>query len=224
MNKIYNFPIDKYNFSKLVEDYFEKDLSELHLSSDKNYELFKEVGKDSNTEFHNKFYKKLNSDWKEIHNLYDQFLKEIVNPIVKNITGEPEFVYQKFPTFRVHLPNNVAVTEFHKDSQPGYNHPEGEINFVIPLTKMYDSNTIWAESSPGKNNIQPLNLEIGELLCWNFNKCLHGNKINESKHTRVSMDFRVLPMSKYKSIDSEKGSATTKNKFKIGSYYKTINL
>ena len=223
MNKTYNFNINKFNFHNLVENLFQNELSSLHKKKKNEYKLFTEVGKDSSTEFHNIFYQKLNSDWFEIHNLYDQFLRDIINPILRDITGEQEFVYQKFPTFRVHLPNNVAVSEFHMDSQDGYNHPEGEINFVIPLTKMYDTNSIWAESSPGKNDIQPFKLELGELLCWNFNKCLHGNKVNITDHTRVSMDFRILPMSKYKKINTENGSATTKNKFQIGSYYKILN-
>jgi hypothetical protein len=35
--------------------------------------------------------------------------------------------------FRVHLPNNVAVGSKHCDAD--YNHPPGEINFWVPLTK-----------------------------------------------------------------------------------------
>lgn len=222
MNRSYKFPVEKYNFITLVKNLFNQELNTLHLNLENDYQLFTEVGKDSSTEFHNKFYQKLNDYWPEMYDLYDQFLKDIINPILENITGESEFVYQTFPTFRVHLPNNVAVSEFHKDSQLGYNHPEGEINFVIPLTKMYETNAIWAESKPGKKDIKPLNLDIDELLCWNFNKCLHGNKINKTPHTRVSMDFRVLPISKYNLINSDCGSATTKNKFQVGSYYKKL--
>ena len=77
MNKIYNFDINKFNFHNLVGNLFQNELSNLHNKKKNKYELFTEVGKDSSTEFHNIFYQKLNSDWLEIHNLYDQFLKDI---------------------------------------------------------------------------------------------------------------------------------------------------
>lgn len=35
----------------------------------------------------------------------------------------------------------------HTDSM--YFHQRGQINFWVPLTKVYDSNTLWVESSPG---------------------------------------------------------------------------
>ena len=59
-----------------------------------------------------------------------------------------DFLYQKFPTFRVHLPNNIAVGKFHKDADFG--HPKGEINFIIPLTDSYGSASVWVESEENK--------------------------------------------------------------------------
>jgi ectoine hydroxylase-related dioxygenase (phytanoyl-CoA dioxygenase family) len=225
MNKIYNFSKQEYNFDILVSKLFQNELNTLHQIKSQNYEIFTEVGKDSDTEFHQKFYKKLNEPWDEIINLYKKFIKDIVLPIMKNITDENEFAYQTFPTFRVQLPNNVAVTKYHTDSDLEFKHPEGEINFIIPLTKMFDTNTIWAESEPDKGDFKALNLELGELLCWNFNKCHHGNKINETNFTRVSMDFRILPMSKYKNNNNiGNSSASSNSKFKIGNYYRYTSL
>ena len=40
--------------------------------------------------------------------------KDFIQKVIKPRFGE-EIVYQKIPTFRVHLPNNVSVGEFHKD-------------------------------------------------------------------------------------------------------------
>ena len=45
---------DDYKFIKLVSDLFETELSNLHEKAENTYELFTTVGKDSNTEFHNK--------------------------------------------------------------------------------------------------------------------------------------------------------------------------
>lgn len=71
-------------------------------------------------------------------------MKEHIAPLFK---GEKRIIYQKKPTFRVHLPNNVgnayngtslvltslAVGKKHRDYD--YFHPPGEINFWLPFTK-----------------------------------------------------------------------------------------
>ena len=57
LNKL-NYDVTKYKFVELVTDLFGTKLSNLHLSSNKEYELITELGKDSHTEFHKKFYTK----------------------------------------------------------------------------------------------------------------------------------------------------------------------
>ena len=76
MNKIYNFSKQDYNFDILVSNLFQNELNNLHKIKNQNYEIFTEVGKDSNTEFHQKFYKKLNEPWDEIINLYKDIWNE----------------------------------------------------------------------------------------------------------------------------------------------------
>lgn len=223
MNKIHQYNKEIYNFDKLISNLFQKDLNLLHEMQVEKYNLFTEIGNDSNTEFHQKFYQKLKEPWDEIINLYKKFISNVIFPILKDLTGETEFAYQTFPTFRVQLPNNVAVVKYHTDSDSEHQHPEGEINFILPLTKMFDTSAIWAESEPNKGDFKPLNLELGELLCWNFNKCKHGNKINETGVTRVSMDFRILPLSKYTSDNIGKISASNKCKYTIGNYYRYLS-
>ena len=45
-----------YNFISIVENLYNIELKYLHTKKEKEYELFTEIGKDSETEFHNKFY------------------------------------------------------------------------------------------------------------------------------------------------------------------------
>ena len=50
----------------------------------------------------------------------------------------------------MHIANSYLVAAVgypHTDSM--YFHQRGQINFWVPLTKVYDSNTLWVESSPG---------------------------------------------------------------------------
>jgi hypothetical protein len=142
--------------------------------------------------------------------IYDRFIKEKIMPIF----GEP-IVYQKIPTFRIQMPNNVGVGEWHKDGQ--YKHNQAEINFFLPFTNAFDTNTIWAESEEDKGDYAPIEATPGEFVMWEGVKLTHGNKINETEVSRVSVDFRIVPYSKWEYTGGE--SINTKVKFDIGGYY-----
>lgn len=199
----------RYDFVKVIKDLFETDrLEDLH---EEHKELFK-VSADSITSFHNKFYDKYREGWVEMESLYEIFIEEIIAPLY----GE-DFLYQKFPTFRVHLKGNLAVGAFHNDAEFG--HPFGEMNYIIPITDSNNTASVWVESEPGKKDFFPIPLQVGQLVQFNGNQLTHGNKVNSEKGTRVSMDFRILPFSEYdEQNDSE--SPTKKTKFKVGEYYK----
>ena len=220
-HKLHNYSTILFPFRDHVQHLFEtKHLQLLHKTSGgKAYnELFK-VGMDSSTVFHDKFYNALRGgDLDYFVETYRIFIETFVSTF---ILKDKEILYQTTPTFRVHLPGNLAVGAFHKDSE--FNHPEGEINFIIPLTYAYDTNTVWAESEPDKADFQPINMEYGQLLQFNGNKCTHGNKVNDTPHTRVSLDFRILPL-KYYNPESAKSSITKGTKFTIGNYYSQLEL
>ncbi len=199
-----------YNFHEIIAGVLTP-LEDLHFLVEGKYPELFEVGKDSSTIFHEAFYNKYRSGWHELGILYDAFIRYIIAPTISE-----DFLYQKFPTFRVHLPGNVAVGRFHTDAEFG--HPEGELNFIIPLTKSEGTGSIWLESESGKADFESIPLEPGNLVSFNGNQLTHGNKVNETGKTRVSMDFRILPLSKY----NESGTAesiTTKTKFQEGQYY-----
>ena len=155
-------------------------------------------------------------NWIEFYELYDNFIH---TEIVK-VVNEP-FHYQKWPSFRVHIPSDQAIHTWHCDGDPLHKHPPGEINFFLPLTKCYGTNTIWVESEPWKLDFKPIELDYGEYHMFNGNQCLHGNKPNKTNLTRVSFDFRIMPVSKYDptwNVDSP----TSHTKFIVGEYYKEL--
>lgn len=144
--------------------------------------------------------------------------KEFINYISNEIFHE-KIVYQAKPTLRIQFPNNKAVGGWHRDRD--YNHPIEEINFWIPVTKAYDTNTIWVESSFDKQDFSPVNLKFGEMLIFDSG-LMHGNKINAENNTRISFDFRVIPFSKYSALTNKqklKTSVSQKIGFSIGEYY-----
>ena len=62
-----------------------------------------------------------------------------------------------------------------------------------------------------------MNCDYGEFIQWNGSDLLHGNKINDTGKTRISIDFRVIEYNNYQ--PSEHGSINLNMKFKIGEYY-----
>lgn len=209
------YDISQYPFRQLIEDALgHKDLEQLHTYYD--YEPFT-MENNSDTVPHNNFYSKIRSGWTDFEVLYDKFVKEVVAPIY----GSEEFIYQSLPTFRVHLVGNWVVPEFHCDSQLGYNHPDGEINFQVAITDIYGTNATWCESVPGLGDYAPIQMSEGQFAIFYGNKCRHGNMINDTPHTRVSFDFRILPLDKY-TPDMSKASGTRNMRFIVGEYYKEL--
>lgn len=220
MSVIKAYDLHKYNFCKEVETIFGvEDLSKIHnersdlLPADElNFD------NETRTDFHSTFYGVLNSpEGTAIKNVYQNFINEVVAPMFRR-----RFVYQAFPSFRVHIPNDQAVHKWHYDSDENHNHPDWEINFQLALTEMRDSNAMWIESVPGLRDFRPLEMTPGEFAIFYGNKCAHGNKKNMTGSTRVSMDFRVIPYEKYDESKA-KNSATANTKFVIGEYYKIYN-
>jgi hypothetical protein len=160
---------------------------------------------DQQTEFHKKLYAGF-STWKT---LYTAFIREFVGPIIT----EPFYV-QAIPTFRISLIGNKAVGEFHTDLK--YGHPEGEVNFWLPLTDARRSNSIWIEDESHK--AIPINTHFGQAIMFDANRVRHGNLINDTKTTRVSFDFRVLPVRLFDPTHAGK-SVNQGLKFVPGEYY-----
>ena len=213
--KNYSYSTDLYPFRKLIQDLYNvKHLQKIHIylkeMLPKNELNF---NNEASTFFHKKFYSKLNSNWEEFINIYEKFIFEEVSKIIPK-----PFLYQYLPSYRVHLPNDQAIHKWHFDSDEDHKHPVGEINFCVPITEMKNNNSIWIESMPGKKDFKPMNLEYGNFICFDGNKCTHGNKKNDTKNTRISFDFRILPYEKYNE-NYLTSSVSAKKKFLIGEYY-----
>ena len=159
---------------------------------------------------------------------YIDFIKKYIKPIFNN----DEILYQTTPNIRFHLPNCTNIGK--RDSDPNseviglhcdfeFNHPETEINIILPITDMYDTNSIYfnnIENSLNYKDYNNLNINKNQIYLGYFNKINHYNRINKTNKTRVSFDFRIIPKDMY--LDTDKTSATSKTKFKIGEYYSII--
>ncbi len=218
MNKL-SFDKDKYNLVREVTKLFDIELSNLHNYSDTKYDFFGPdmIGKDTHTEYHQLFYGKLNTGWPELTNLYDSLVSDVILPYL----DLDEALVQATPNFRVQLPDNVAVVLNHWDAEPSHRHPLGEVNFIYALTDMFETNTMWIEKTTRLCDYIPLTQKAGECTSFNGNLANHYNQVNKTGKTRVSFDFRILPLNFY-NPDTLIHSVTTNKHYVEGGYYKRV--
>lgn len=214
---ISKYDVKKYDFKTIISEMLVCDcesLNRIHDKSKKSYELFN-VDTDQSSVYHRMFYEKMQNQNKFLKT-YINFVKKVIRP-----QYQESILYQKTPTFRISLPNNLAVGEFHKDSD--YSHSKQEINYFVPITKSFDTNTIWIETEVGSNKFNACNIDYGEILKFDGANLLHGNKINKTEKSRISFDFRVLKKSDYeKNSTSIKRSITQNKSMTIGEYWELI--
>ena len=146
--------------------------------------------------------------------------------IFKLFPEEEYLVVQKDPCLRVSNPNNTALgikagdtndkIGMHSDSD--YNHPPEEINYILAITEMWESNSVYIESSYNSGIFNPIRLKWNEYIQFYGNKLRHYNMRNITGQSRVSLDFRVIPFSKY-NANYNKSSIHGNRRFIIDDYY-----
>lgn len=224
----YKYNTDHFNFISLVTNLFEvNELCNIHKLLDNISDKLFSNEEDDSTKLHSKFYDKLNKGWPEFMDVYKSFIKNTI----MDIYNTDVLIYQAKPTFRIQLPNNIAVGGnindtaekygWHRDSDPEYNHPLTEKNFIVPLTTSRNTASVYIETFPGSNNFNPAKMNVGEVFNFSGAKCIHGNKPNTTGNSRVSFDFRVMLKDDYDENYS-KGSKLLNQKFVVGGYYEIM--
>jgi hypothetical protein len=204
---MYTFPPDAYPFQTIMASMFALDgpatLRALHTffpGSDCLPQLT--FDNDTRTDFHKMVYQ--SPQFPNLVEVYRRFVREVVLPLLADETGEAEFLVQREPSVRVHLPNNTALGRrtgeaAGKDGPIGmhcdadYNHPANERNFVLTITGQSGTNSFYVETAPGKGDFVPVELQYGDLFRFYGNRCRHYNQVNQTGDTRISLDFRVIP-------------------------------
>ena len=214
-----------YPFNKILAELFKvESIEQLHKKISSKEDFNADLGKDSESFYHKLFYKEIKNLNSNLRKTWEVFISEEIR---NHFPNENTLIIQKLPNIRIHIPNGLAIKRWHCDSDKDHKHPIGEINCVMPFTKMYDTNSLWRESNPSKGDFKPFNLKFGELVYWNGNTCIHGNKINNTEITRISFDFRIFFKDKYEKYISNtnnnfSSTATMGTKFVLGAYYKEL--
>jgi hypothetical protein len=201
----------RYDFVSLVNRIFDtEDLAALG-SDGAPSETSPRPYSDQSTSYHQMFYR-------AFPKLLESAYRELVRDIAPAIIGTDRLCYQAVPTLRIHMLGHVAVSEFHRDKD--YNHQVGEVNFWLPLTPAWDTNTVWVESVPGRGDYRPVNLSPGQVYVFDGVNLRHGNKPNTTGATRVSFDFRCLPLDQY--VDHGLRSVNAGRRMAIGDYFAVL--
>jgi hypothetical protein len=206
------YSTSRYPFSSAVEEMLEvSSLRNIHKNKGAAWDLIVRET-DQGTPYHRLYYREFEN---KLRSLWEKFVIECLGPLY-----DEDILYQSIPTFRIQIPGNLAVGEFHRDSQ--YGHQDGTLNIFLPFVDVIPANTIYVESEKGKKDFSPLLLTYGEFAVWDGVNLEHGNIVNTSTQTRVSIDARVIPFSKFN--PTERTSINTKARFEEGDYYKRLVL
>ena len=179
-------------------------------------------GTDQATLFHKVIYK----DFDDPNSILIAGYRKLVASIAPNVAIQygvcPELLaVQTYPTVRIQTPNNISVFEFHRDSD--YNHPLAETNCFYALTRCLDSSALQVEQTLGMGDYLPLNLRPESIAILNTSIFSHGDLPNLMNYTRVSFDFRFLPLSALGSSQLAKFSLSSSRPFSLGGYFTQLS-
>ncbi len=181
----------------------------------------------------------------EIARHYFGFLKEF---LADQVFRTP-LLFQRYPTVRFCFANTLGYSwrpNYHSDVLLG--HPPQEINIWLPLSSCWGSNSLiiaplsdslqllesygwnldrYGEDLQTSEALQercasiakPVTMEYGEVLLFD-SRCIHLSPKNETDTTRVSFDFRVVPVEDFAALPViYRGTGRTKSVFERGGYY-----
>jgi hypothetical protein len=235
--QIHNFPFDNpfpeilqnvfshfYNYSGSLDDLHELLTTELLSNEEKEYhKQLHGWRKDRDSVFVRKFHEYVDKHT-SFNEAYYKFLRTTILPLFPN---ETKIAIQKTPNIRFSVPDNAAIGVDPNDPENiiglhcdrDFGHHPSEQNFIVPITKMFETNSLYYEPSIDSGidplNFESLSLNTNEFVHAYFNKLRHCNRINKTNKTRISFDIRIIPYSEYeKNIEDFKGT-----KFELGKYY-----
>ena len=148
-----------------------KELEEMHL----------QVESEKINELRIRAFKSINkiSEWKKK-------ILNLISPEIHEILGL-DLAIQKNLNLSIQMPGEInSILEKHVDYRTG-DSPFQRVVW-IPITNSYDSNSIFMLDK--ESNYKPININYGEFLVFDPNT-EHGNILNKTDKTRVSINVRV---------------------------------
>jgi hypothetical protein len=176
---------------------------------------------------------------------YQRLIRDIIT--VEVVRGD--CVFQRTPTIRFHFPHQAGFLwkpRFHTDVMLG--HPPQEMNIWLPLCRTRGTSSMriaplepslrllgrvgfdfesFAHAVQVDDQVQrecheasaSVELSYGEFIAFDP-RCLHATQDNDTDQTRVSLDFRVMPVEDYAELRLPyRGTGRLHMPFTRGAYY-----
>ncbi len=213
--KKFKYDTKKYFFYEYLSALFGvSDLENIHEYLG-HFDPFKRE-QDQYTILHKIFYANFKMPNSPLQKMYEDLIKDFISSLIPQ-----KFYYQKIPTFRIGLPENKFVGEFHRDT--AYNHQPYEINFNLAISNYKSSAALITEDIASSKNLITAEIDYGEVMGFDHIGCLHGSEINQTGKTMMSMDFRLALADMYYEDPNAK-SVNMNSKFIIGDYFSEENV
>ena len=202
----FQWDIQAFEFIPLQEEIYGSPLRTLHERIGESIPIL-EFQTDQSSVLHKMHYGSENAQWLE------EYRRFCLGEIAAKFTCD--VIFQRIPSFRVQVPGNIAVAEFHSDSE--YGHDPNDVNIYLPLTDAPLERTILIGDDPANIDLA-LTASLGQYWIWKGSTLRHGNAVNTTDFTRVSIDFRVLPKHLYRANTSAR-SVSAGRLFALGDYW-----
>lgn len=206
LTEILSYNPENFPFDQIIRKLLEKEsldalsIKDEQVETKKEYSFYKNMEQSSTFK---KLYQNLEGTFgEEFYRTYYRFIKEVIRPQFSEA-----IYFQKKPSHRILFRDLEGVARFHKDSD--YGHNPTEINYWVPQTMSFKSNSIWIANNAETREPEehsPVQLEVGEYLKFDGANLSHGAMPNKTGKSRVSFDFRVVPVSEASSQIKEVAS------------------
>lgn len=118
--------------------------------------------------------------------------------IIKKVFGFTRMVYQKQPNIKIYPPLSNTFLGCYTNLIKQNNNET--ITILLPLTHMYDTNTIWVTSKTDSETLTPQTISNHQYLAYCQQKLVKGFKTNKTNTTSMFMDFMITSYESYTNI------------------------
>jgi len=203
-NKTLNYDLERYDFSSWVYDVIKEDFKNV-TSLDTIHTV---VPPDQLVKITDKVQKSFASE--AFSKMIDDFAEEYIKPLINN----KNYLIKRFPTLNLVVPDQEKLgRRLHFHQGIFYNNGRGQGTIWMPLTKCFDSNSMWIVDYESSVNITkkiidnqfsqkdfeqmclekafPVTLSPGQAHLFH-QEHIHGNVNNKTGVTRMAIDWHIL--------------------------------
>ena len=94
------------------------------------------------------------------------------------------------------------------------------MNYWLPVTRAFGTNSMWIEDEPGSDTYAPAVVSPGEVFRFDAVRNRHGNHPNETDVSRVSFDFRAMPLRDF--VDHGLSTVNAGRRMDLNGYYRRL--